>query len=107
MNRHHDHSINAMIVSGVSGRIYSVLCDTPGKYNDASIFRNSALFKLMDEQKWRPFDGAVLLGDSAYMVRTPINSSSLILSKRFLCRPNMTFLLRLTWMKLRLETEPN
>ena len=57
-----------MIVCGPSGRIYAVLSDAPGKFNDASIFRNSALFKLLDEQKWRPFPGAVLLGDSAYMV---------------------------------------
>ena len=68
LNRHHRRSLNTQIVCGMSGRIYSVLSDTPGKYNDASIFRNSALFKLMDEGGWRPFPGAVLLGDSAYMV---------------------------------------
>ena len=60
-----------MIVCGMSGRIYAVLSDTPGKYNDASIFRNSALFRLMDKDKWRPFPGAVLFGDSAYMVYLP------------------------------------
>ena len=70
LNRHHQHSLNTMIVAGISGRIYSVLSVAPGKFNDASIFRNSALFKLLDEQKWRPFEGAVLLGDSAYMVCT-------------------------------------
>ena len=66
-----------MIVCGVSGRIYAVLSDAPGKFNDASIFRNSALFKLMDEQKWRPFPGAVLLGDSAYMVCKPVKTFNL------------------------------
>ena len=69
LNRKHFTSLNTMIVAGATGRIYSVLSDTPGKFNDASIFRNSALFKLLDEQNWRPFPGSVLLGDSAYMVK--------------------------------------
>ena len=57
-----------MVVAGPSGRIYSVCSDVPGKEHDATIFRRSSLFKLLHVQGWRPFEGSVLLGDSAYMV---------------------------------------
>ena len=70
-----------MVVGSASGRIYSVLADAPGKFNDASIFRHSALFKLLHEQQWRPFPGAVLLGDSAYMVKIYLKKDEMFLLK--------------------------
>jgi hypothetical protein len=65
-NRHHDLSLNVMIVCGASGKIFSVCSSRPGSEHDSPIFESSALYTLLHDEGWRPFPGAILLADSAY-----------------------------------------
>lgn len=65
VNRHHTHSINAMVACGPDLRVYYVSARWPGATNDSRVLRNSLL-----ADRWnagfRPFPGAVILGDSGY-----------------------------------------
>lgn len=65
VDRHHRHSINAMAVAGPDYRLYAFSSRWPGSVNDARVIRNSDMAARF-ERGWRPFDGAVLLGDSIY-----------------------------------------
>ena len=73
-NRHSETSINMLIVVGMSGRIYFCKTDTPGARHDAFIFTNSELYQVL-KRGWRPFQSAILLGDSAYAVRLILRPS--------------------------------
>ncbi len=55
-----------MLVAGASGRIFYVRSSAPGREHDSTIFNESALFKKLSRDKWRPFENGLLIGDSAY-----------------------------------------
>jgi len=65
VDRHGNHSINALLVSGPDMSFYYVLADWPGSVHDARVLRNSGLYERF-EGGWRPFPDAIILGDSAY-----------------------------------------
>uniref|UniRef100_A0A914WMT9 DDE Tnp4 domain-containing protein n=1 Tax=Plectus sambesii TaxID=2011161 RepID=A0A914WMT9_9BILA len=65
VDRHGTHSINAMFVCGPNLRFYVASVRWPGAVNDARVLRNSVLRRRF-ENGWRPFDRAIILGDSAY-----------------------------------------
>lgn len=65
VNRHGRHSINAMVVCGPDYKIYCTSAKWPGAVSDARVLRNSHLAQQLRDG-WRPFPGAVLLGDSGY-----------------------------------------
>ena len=69
VDRHGNHSINAMFVCGPNMRFYFASVRWPGAVNDARVLRNSHLCQQW-EAGWRPFGGAVLLGDSAYPLKS-------------------------------------
>uniref|UniRef100_A0A914XQN4 DDE Tnp4 domain-containing protein n=1 Tax=Plectus sambesii TaxID=2011161 RepID=A0A914XQN4_9BILA len=54
-----------MFVCGPNLRFCAALVCWPGALNDARLLRNSVLRKSF-ENRWRPFDRAIILGDSAY-----------------------------------------
>lgn len=56
------------VVGGADYRIFFVSCRWPGSVADARVVRNSVLWDSL-ENGWRPFPGAVILGDSAYPLR--------------------------------------
>jgi len=61
VDRHGNHSINAMMVAGPDLSFFYVSARWPGSVHDARVIRNSNLATKFDGG-WRPFDGAVLLG---------------------------------------------
>jgi hypothetical protein len=69
LNRHHQHSINALAVAGPDLSIYYLNRDHPGRCHDANVLRESLLWQSFEEAGNRPFEGAVILGDSAYPLR--------------------------------------
>jgi hypothetical protein len=75
VDRHHEHSINTMFVCGPNLRFFAASVRWPGSVNDARVLRNSVLRERFDNG-WRPFDRALLLGDSGYPLKpwlmTPI-----------------------------------
>jgi hypothetical protein len=68
VDRHGNHSLNCMVVSGPTLKAYYVSARWPGKLNDKRVMKNSALFDAFEEG-WRPFPNAVILGDSGYALR--------------------------------------
>nr|CAI5831368.1 unnamed protein product [Callosobruchus analis] len=69
VDRHGDHSINAMVVCGPNLQFFYVYADWPGSATDARVLRNSGLFRRMEEG-WRPYPGGFLLGDSIYPLKS-------------------------------------
>ncbi len=69
LNRHHQHSINAMAVAGPDLTIYYLEANFPGRCHDSNVLRSSSLWRSFEDAGNRPFEGAVLLGDSAYPLR--------------------------------------
>lgn len=65
VDRHGKHSINAMFVCGPNLEFYYVSARWPGSVHDARVLRNSSLARKWNSG-WRPFTGAVILGDSGY-----------------------------------------
>uniref|UniRef100_A0A915CMQ2 Putative nuclease HARBI1 n=1 Tax=Ditylenchus dipsaci TaxID=166011 RepID=A0A915CMQ2_9BILA len=65
VDRHQQHSINAMVVAGPNYRFYFLSAKWPGSVSDARVLRNSSM-AIRFNAGWRPFPGAVLLGDSIY-----------------------------------------
>ena len=59
------HSINVMAVAGPNMKFYYVSAKWPGSVNDARVLRNSSLNNAF-QNGFRPFHGAVILGDSIY-----------------------------------------
>ncbi|XP_047127685.1 putative nuclease HARBI1 [Hydra vulgaris] len=68
INRHHVYSINAMAVCGPDTYIYYASTNSPGRWHDAHIIRNSNLWNKFENGEL-PFNGAVILADSAYPCR--------------------------------------
>jgi hypothetical protein len=68
VDRKGHHSINVMGVCGPDLRFYSISVKFPGAVNDARVFRRSGLARKFDEG-YRPFPGAVIVGDAAYPVK--------------------------------------
>ena len=66
VDRHGNHSINAMLVSGPQHQF--VYCNSSwlGSVNDARALRNSSLSRKFNNN-YRPFPGAIILGDSIYL----------------------------------------
>ncbi len=58
-----------MFVSGPNMRFYFASVRWPGAVNDARVLRNSHLCQQW-EAGWRPFVGAILLGDSGYPLKS-------------------------------------
>jgi nuclease HARBI1 len=68
VDRNGDHSLNCMFVCGPNRKFYWSKTGAPGHQHDARVFRESILATRL-ESGWRPFQGAVLLGDSGYALR--------------------------------------
>lgn len=66
VDRHGQHSINAMVVCGPNNEFYYASARWPGSVHDSRVLRRSSLFVSWEDEDWRPFPGAVLLGDSGY-----------------------------------------
>ena len=67
-NRHDELSINVMMVVGASYKIYECVATSKGSVHDSRVFKNSDLYQLFTTYKWRPFENAMIVGDSAYEV---------------------------------------
>lgn len=65
VDRKGNHSINAIVVCGPKLEFFYGSARWPGSVHDARVLRNCSLFESW-ESGWRPFPGAVLLGDSGY-----------------------------------------
>ena len=66
MNRHHNHSYNVAVVTGFNNEIYFANVNHPGSWHDSRIIKDSKLWQYFEQENKRPFDGAIILGDSAY-----------------------------------------
>lgn len=66
VDRKGDHSINCMAVCGPDHQFYFASARWPGSVHDSRILRCSSLFEEWETKGWRPFPGALLLGDSGY-----------------------------------------
>uniref|UniRef100_A0A8D9ACG4 Putative nuclease HARBI1 n=1 Tax=Cacopsylla melanoneura TaxID=428564 RepID=A0A8D9ACG4_9HEMI len=77
VNRHGKHALNVMAICGPNLAFYAVNAQWPGSLHDARVFRNTAVYRKFETENWRPFPGAVILGDSAYPLKdwliTPLN----------------------------------
>lgn len=65
INRHGNHSLNCMVVSGPDHSFYYVSARWPGSVHDSRVLRNTNLYRRM-QNGWRPIHNAVILGDSGY-----------------------------------------
>ncbi len=66
VNRHHQKSINVLAVCGPDCYFYYVNANNPGCCHDANVVRKSSLWTQFEGNGERPFQGAVILADSAY-----------------------------------------
>jgi hypothetical protein len=69
VDRKGHHSINVLLICGPNLEFYYVNANWPGSVSDARVLRNSYISDRMEEG-WRPFPGAVLLGDSIYPLKS-------------------------------------
>lgn len=65
VDRKGEHSINILVACGPSLQFYYASARWPGSVHDSRVLRNSSLYQQW-ENNFRPFPGAVLLGDSGY-----------------------------------------
>lgn len=65
VDRHLQHSINGMFVCGPHLEFFYASMRWPGSVHDSRVLRNSSLAMEWDGG-FRPFPGAVIIGDSAY-----------------------------------------
>jgi hypothetical protein len=65
VDRHHNHSINALGVCGPDLRVYYINSRWPGATNDSRVLRNSKLAEDWNNG-YRPFPDAMLLADSGF-----------------------------------------
>uniref|UniRef100_A0A914X2W5 DDE Tnp4 domain-containing protein n=1 Tax=Plectus sambesii TaxID=2011161 RepID=A0A914X2W5_9BILA len=78
VDRHGNHSLNCTAVAGPNCEFYFISAKWPGSVSDCRVLRNSALWRRFEADGWRPFPGAVLLGDSIYPTKEwliPMKSS--------------------------------
>ena len=59
-------TINCMGVTGSQNEFHYLGSNCPGYWHDSEAFVTSDLFTKLHVEKWRPFPGALILGDSAY-----------------------------------------
>lgn len=78
VNRHRRHSLNVCAVAGPSYEFYHINTRHAGRAHDSGVLMATGLWTTF-EGGFRPFLGAVLLGDSAYPLRdwlmTPFRST--------------------------------
>lgn len=81
VNRHSRHSLSVCAVAGPRYEFFYVNSRHAGKSHDSRILQRTGLWSAF-ENGYRPFSGAVILGDSAYPLRewlmTPFRSTSLM-----------------------------
>jgi hypothetical protein len=65
INRHHNHSINVMIICGPTMKIFYISARWPGSVNDSRVLRNSIVYADFEAGRL-PFENAIVLGDSIY-----------------------------------------
>ena len=70
VNRHHTHSLNVLGVAGPDHQFLYVNANFGGRSHDSRVLRSSSLWARFEDRGDLPFDGAVLLGDSAYPLRS-------------------------------------
>lgn len=68
VNRHRQHSLNVCAVAGGNYAFYYVNARHPGRSHDSRVLQETGLWAKF-ERGFRPFKGAVILGDSAYPLR--------------------------------------
>ena len=56
------------IVAGASLKIFYVDAQWPGSQHDSRIFRDSKLYKKLDDKNTRPHPDFLIVADSAYQV---------------------------------------
>lgn len=66
LNRHSTHSFNVCAVAGPNYMFYYLNSGTPGRSHDSGVLRRTSLWRQWEVEKYRPFYGAVILGDAAY-----------------------------------------
>lgn len=66
VDRQSGHSLNLTAVAGPNCEFLFVSAKWPGSVADPRVLRNSKLWTWFEDQEWRPFPNAVLLGDSIY-----------------------------------------
>ncbi|XP_044172446.1 putative nuclease HARBI1 [Acropora millepora] len=66
VNRHHSKSLNVAMVAGPDYTIYFCSSRCPGRWHDSRVIKESTLWTAFEQQGYRPFPEAVILGDSAY-----------------------------------------
>ena len=58
-----------MVLAGASYRIYACSANQGGSMHDARVFYKSSLYQLLNSGQYTlPFEGAIIIGDSAYPV---------------------------------------
>lgn len=68
VDRHGRHSINTLMVCGPNYEFFFLSAKWPGSTHDSRVLRTSTLYREW-QNGWRPFPGAVILGDSAYSLQ--------------------------------------
>lgn len=69
VDRHQNHAINILAVVGPNMSFYYVNTNNPGRCHDSRIVKESKLWEAWETNGQRPFQGAVILGDSGYSLR--------------------------------------
>lgn len=69
VDRYGDHSINVMVVAGADLKFNALSCNFPGSVHDSRVLQRSRFYRKWNEEEWRPFPGAIIIGDSGYPVR--------------------------------------
>ena len=67
INRHHSKSLNVLLCCGADHKFFYVSSRCPGSWHDSRVLKDGTLWSTF-ETGFRPFPGAVILGDSAYCV---------------------------------------
>ena len=61
--------MNVLFGVGMSRRIYLMRANDPGSFHDSKVLQLSAYYRgLIDGSIQLPFEGALIIGDSAYKV---------------------------------------
>ena len=59
-------SINAMVVCDSENIVNYLDCECGGSFHDQMIFSGTPLYGMLSRGEWRPFENAILAGDSGY-----------------------------------------
>lgn len=80
VNRHGNHSLNVCAVAGSNYAFHYVNARHAGRAHDSGVMLYTGLMTTFETNGYRPFPGAVLLGDSAYPLKewlmTPFRSTT-------------------------------